>query len=284
MFCPDCGSNLADNAKFCSECGKSLADITKTEKPDNENTISSSAEKAYNSYKIEDDRTSGYQRNDRGPEPHVSESAGSSWYSQQKAEESSKYQPASTATRQSQQPYQPSYDMKLQQPQKKNNGLIIAIFCVIGLMIVGVFVWIFSSGVLGSFQKGYDTPEELVGIYFAAFQDEDEKTIQSLFFTDLVDYAILSGWEKSEIVEELDYYYDDYGNEISHWYVSDTYEYTYSDFVGYYEDLDLKSSDIESYIDFETTVLLNGPDIYEEYIFDFDLIKIKGKWHLLEVW
>ena len=285
MFCPECGSNLADNAKFCSGCGKPLADAIKSTRPDDGESVSPPAEKGHTYYQYETDRTSEYQNSDRTAVQRESEPSGSSWYAQQKAEESSRYhQPASTGTRQFQQPYQSSGDMKFQHPQKKSSGLVIGIFCVIGIMIVGVVVWIFSSGVSGGFQKGYDTPEELIGIYFAAFQAEDEKTIQSLFLINLVDYAILGGWEKSEIVKELDYYYDEYGNNVSRWYVNDTYEYTYGEFVDYYEGLEMSRSDIESYIDFETTVFLDGPYTYEELIVDFDLIKVKGKWHLLEVW
>ena len=283
MFCPDCGSNLADNAKFCSACGKSLADVVNTKKPDDGDITSSTAESGYSPNRFEPDRTTDNKTYDSFS-PRESESSGSSWYAQQKAEETSRYQPASTDVRQFRQPYQSSGDLKFQQPQKKNSGLIIGIFCFIGVLIVSIIVWMFTSGVPGSFRKGYETPEELMGIYFAAFQDEDEKTIESLFLTDLVDFAILSGWNKNELVEALDLYYNDYGNNVSGWYVSNTYEYTYGEFIDYYEDFGLKASDIESYMDFETTVLLDGPDVYEEYIIDFDLIKINGRWHLLEVW
>lgn len=297
MFCTNCGSQIPDDAKFCTECGKPITD---------EHLDEARAEEApsYEDNSSEHQDIPVMEKPEEAASDTPVENQAYNWYAPPARE-----QPAPTpdfAAREVpgyqavpvynkapgypdqqayQQPDQPqTYDQKYQAPQKKNSIPIIVIFCIIGVAIIGVLVWMFAGGLPGGIGsgRGYDTPEELMSVYFGAFQEGNERTVVGLVLPELVDYAILNGYSKDELTEELDDFYDDYGNKVSSWYVSGKREYSvyYEDF----EDVGIDGSRIQKFMNYTTEVTLGGPSSYNELTIDFDLVQIDGRWYLTDIW
>ena len=304
MFCPNCGGQIPDDARFCTDCGKTV------EVPEVAN-IQPQPEQEYQpqTYAPPSDFsqpqvTQEYQPQTYTPPADFSQPQVTQEYSSQSyAAPTSDYsqpqdaanQPVSSTYNQAgypQQPaqqtyqnmYQESYDRKFQQPKKKSPGLVIGVLCIAGLLVVGVLVWMFVGGIFGggSAAGGYDKPEDLMSVYFGAFQESNYKTVTDLMLPQLVDYAILEGYKKADLPAELDEFYDYYGNKVAGWYISETFEWP-DDFSEYW-DIEIDESKIEKYVDYTAEVTLGEPKSHEELTMEFGLVKYDGKWYLLDVW
>ena len=326
MFCPNCGGQIPDDARFCTDCGKTVEvpEVANTQpQPEQEYQPQTytppsdfsqpqvTQEYQPQTYTPPSDFnqpqvTQEYQPQSYAPpsdfnQPQTTQeynsqtyTASTSGYSQ--PQDMSGNQPVSSAYNQAEYPQQPaqqtyqnmyqeSYDRKFQQPKKKNSRLVIGALCVVGLLVVGVLVWMFVGGIFGgggSAAGGYDKPEDLMSVYFGAFQESNDKTVADLMLPQIVDYAILEGFKKTDLPAELDEFYEYYGNKVVGWYISETFEWT-DDFTEYW-DIKIDESKVEKYIDYTAEVTLGGPKSNEELTMEFSLVKYDGKWYLTDVW
>lgn len=275
MFCTNCGTKLSEGVKFCHECGNATPQPSSPEKVEEAPPVINIPFIPPEAPDEPAESKSEFNIPDYQPQPaYTPPPEQPPAYSPGAEQPVAQYQPTNT--------YQQSYDQKYQKPKTKNTGLIIA-FSVIGVAVVVIAV-LMITGVFSSIgsPKGYKTPEELMSVYFGAFEEADEETIVSLLLPELVEYALDNGYVRKGLASEMDDYYDMYGNKISRWYVED--DYPYSIYEDEFEEIGLDGSTVEEYTNYSTEVKLGGPDDYDSYIFDFDLVKVSGKWYLIEVW
>jgi hypothetical protein len=262
MFCPNCGTQMPDEARFCPSCGSRMeperAPVTAAV-PAAEQTPPAARRDAYH-------------------EPAAQQTAGAY---QQPAQEAA-CQPVYRDPDPQYPPHSP-YPQPAPQP-RKNRGLVIAVIVLAVLVVIGGCAYIAVSvldlfGNVGG-ARGYSNYRDLLDDYFDAFEDSDADAFVKLILPEIMDSAEESDLTNQDVAYYLDSWYDDYGNEVDSWYISDETAYSMDDFSYLYS---LDGEDV-SVIDLTVEVQLDGPWNYDVEIFDFDLIQVDGKWYLIEVW
>lgn len=188
------------------------------------------------------------------------------------------YQAPAGNTGYAQQPqYVPSQPQE--QPKKKlGKGALIGIIAG-GLVLVVILLAVF--GAFGSPGHGYVSQEKLIEAYFDAAEHRDFDRIAGMLAPNEVeyisDYYNYSG--SKEVCEFIDSWCpDQYSLKVDDWYIYDVDEYGDYDIEDVEDDLEI---DVSEYVDVWVVVTFKNGD---EYDYDFDLVKVNGKWYITEIW
>lgn len=160
--------------------------------------------------------------------------------------------------------------------RKLGTGALIGIIAG-GIAVVAIVLVL--CGVFGG-AKGYRSQTELIDDYFDAVEDRDYRKLVHMLAPGLTEYAYgeLGTSSDRSLIEELDdWYYDYYGFEVDDWYIEEVDYYDHSDI----QNLHQHGIKADEYVDVWVVAHFeNG----EEYDIDFDLVKVNGKWYIIEVW
>lgn len=305
MFCPKCGAQLDDKDNFCYKCGMPAAPETGIETDSYADETEAQDIQEQSGFTVPGFKVPGFRtesdesEQEEEPEPEQDpefenerQTAGgeeepeppvpqNTWY-QQPEQQSSWYQPP-------EEPWvyaEPGYDAYAPressynpyQPQKKKGrtGLVIGFagLCVVILAAVLYIVLTMSGG-------GYRNYHDLIDDYFDAFEEGDIYKICSLMPKEFVNAIRAEGYTRDDIAYNLDYWYDCYRNDVEEWHITGIEDYGMAEY--YYDDY-FDAAQIDRFINVSADVWLDGPTVYDTYIFDFDLILVDGRWYLICVW
>ena len=180
-------------------------------------------------------------------------------------------------------------------PKGSKTGVIIAVSIACVLIIAAGILIAFTDffggrGTTGSgigistppvANQGFATYEALIEAYFDAFESGDERKIAGYFLPEILDLVEEWGYAKTDVeaLENLDAMYKFYGAEVT-WDESGT---EVLDISGtYLEDTDIDTSKIESIKSVSIELEVTGRESDGWYY--FEVVKIGGKWYLMEIW
>ncbi len=223
-----------------------------------------------------------------------------------------------------QQPYsQPVYGQGqygYNQPQKKKMSggkialLVIGILLIVGIVIGGV-IWA-STFVMDSMKEAigdvnpsdfysnlpdfdssfpeifddfsasgnYSSYESLLEDYFKFAESGDRAEFSRFLHQNVRDILEKDGILEEEFAEELDGWVDMYGLEVLTYEVTDVYQYDNSQYSSLTDIFGFDQGEIDQYADVEVYVELQEDEGVTDWYYDFDLIKVSGKWYILEIW
>lgn len=167
-------------------------------------------------------------------------------------------------------------------PRKKTKtGLLIGI-CAIAAVAVAVLIFTFTSGSSGGGGKGYKNYDDLIKDYLVVFTDKDTEKFNGLLFPALLETFREHSYSDSDIVYYIDSWTSHYGNNVAEWNITDSQEKSVS--ATYLSKIGLDTSQVQSAMDIEVTVRLDGPNSYNQLVIDFDIVSVEDRWYLVEVW
>lgn len=160
------------------------------------------------------------------------------------------------------------------QPKKGLDKKWIIIIAAAVVVVAVALILIFTLG--GS--KGYSDYNDLVSDYIDAFQRNDREAVMDMMPPELIDLYVSMGYDRDDYLEEMDYWLDDYGIQLSSWAISDVEE----DDISELNDMTLLTGiTFQRHIDVSVDVVSISGD---STVFDLQLGQIDGKWYLLYTW
>lgn len=176
-------------------------------------------------------------------------------------------------------------------------AIVIVVLLAAALLIGGIFFAISRLGYNlshfdpprygdgnGNAENGYSDYETLIYDYFAMMEEGDSSSFADFLHPKVIEALDTEDIPQTEYAAALDDWIDFYGMEITNYDIGRGYPYENSDYTVLSDSIGLEQAELEQYIDVEVDVGILESGEREEYIMDFDLIKVSGQWYIVEVW
>ena len=291
MFCTKCGSEVPDSAKFCTKCG---APVQSEQPRQQQATYQDPAPQAEQQPYYQAPQDPSYQapraqqqaayqapqQTYQQPEQQTYQAPQQTGYQPRSnyQPQQQTYQTGGYGTGTYQQPYgqgMPQGDVGVMtQPKKGLDKKWIIIIAAAVVVVAVALILIFTLG--GS--NGYTDYNDLVSDYIDAFQRNDREAVLDMMPPELIDLYVSMGYDRDDYLEDVDYWLDDYGIQLSSWAISDVEE----DDIGELNDMTMMTGlTFQRHIDVSVDVVSIFGD---RTVFDLQLGQIDGKWYLLYTW
>lgn len=129
--------------------------------------------------------------------------------------------------------------------------------------------------------KGY---EMVIDSYFSIISDGDPDRIIELLHPFVVTALESAGFLPNEYAREIDVHNENYGAFVMDHYIYGIFPYENSQYDYLCGFLGFEQAQLEQYISVEVGTNLNIDDKEDNWIYNFDLVKINGEWYIIEIW